>query len=151
LGLIRVALLIYIGIRVAISWIRLCVNGGLRRYPGNRFQSIATMGAEERVTCMLCTALCTEYNTTVGRSRRTSGIIISHPCSSNGGYNIIGSLNGTEATEGGTSLILYPAILVVRHIAFAAHNDVITGSELSFAIGTNFSGVIIHFGQGPLP
>ena len=54
------------------------------------------------------------------------------------------SFDGTEAAEGGTSLAPYLAILVVRHIALAANDDIITGLKFCFAIGTNLSGVIIH-------
>jgi hypothetical protein len=88
--------------------------------------------------------LCTEHNTAVYRCRCISGGFIVHLRSSDRGNGIVGSLNGSEAAEGGASLVFYPAILVVRHITLAAHNDVVAGPKLGFAIGANLSGVIIH-------
>ena len=63
----------------------------------------------------------------------------------------IGSGDRTLATEGGAALVFDPTFLVVGHITFAAHNNIIGGQKWGSAVGANFPDIIIHWLEHLLP
>ena len=58
------------------------------------------------------------------------------------GHAAVGEGDGAGAAEGGACLVLDPALLMVRHLADAAHhNDIVLG-EACLAVGAGFVGVL---------